>query len=89
MPTTLIPILMAITHIMVVGRGVRVTGVMGDGLIMVRGVRVTGVMGDGVITVLEVRVTGVMEGIADNTFFSKLQVNGCSLDQERPSFLFS
>ena len=51
------PILMAIIHtpmvIMVLGRGVRVTGVMVDGVIMVLGVRVTGVMG----------------GIADNTFF--------------------
>ena len=48
---------MAITHtpivIMVLGRGVRVTGVMVDGVIMVLGVRVTGVMG----------------GIADRTFF--------------------
>lgn len=53
-------ILMAITHtpivIMVLGRGVQVTGVMVDGVIMVLGVRVTGVMG----------------GIADKTFFGQL-----------------
>ena len=51
---------MAITHtpivIMVLGRGVRVTGVMVGGVIMVLGVRVTGVMG----------------GIADNPFFGQL-----------------
>ena len=67
---------MAITHtpmvIMVLGRGVRVTGVMVDGVIMVLGVRVTGVMVEGVIMVLGVRVTGVMGGIADNTFFGQL-----------------
>ena len=52
--------------------GVRVTGVMVDGVIMVLGVQVTGVMVDGVIMVLGVRVTGVMGGIADNTFFGQL-----------------
>jgi hypothetical protein len=41
-------------------------------VIMVLGVRVTGVMVDGVIMVLGVRVTGVMGGIADNTFFGQL-----------------
>jgi len=55
-----IPILIAITHIpmaiMVPGRGVLVTGVIGEGVIMVLGVRVTGVVG----------------GIADNTFFGQL-----------------
>ena len=66
MATTPTPtlILMVITHtpmvIMVFGRGVRVTGVMVDGVIMVIGVRVTGVMADGVIMVPGVRVTGVM-----------------------------
>jgi hypothetical protein len=54
---------MAITHtpmvIMGLGRGVRVTGVMVDAVIMVLGVLVTGVMG----------------GIADNTFFGKLYYN--------------
>ena len=80
---------MAITHtpmvIMVIGGGVRVTGVMVDGVIMVIEVRVTGVMVDEVIMVLGVRVTGVMVdevilvpgvrvtgvrvGIADSTFF--------------------
>jgi hypothetical protein len=59
--------------IMLLGRGVRVTGVMVDGVIMVLGVRVTGVMVDGVIMVLGVRVTGVMVGIADNTFFGRLR----------------
>ncbi len=59
---------MAITHtpmvIMVLGRGVRVTGVMVDGVIMVIGVPVTGVMVEGVIMVLGVRVTEVMvEGV--------------------------
>jgi len=71
-----IPILIAITHIpmaiMVPGRGVRVTGVMVDGAIMVLGVLVTGVIGEGVIMVLGVRVTGVVGGIADNTFFGQL-----------------
>jgi hypothetical protein len=38
-------------------------------MVLGRGVRVTGVMVDGVIMVLGVRVTGVMGGIADNTFF--------------------
>ncbi len=60
MATTLIPILIAITRIptviMVLGCGVRVTGVMVDGVIMVIGVR----------------VTGVMVGIADNTSFGQL-----------------
>ena len=58
--------LMVITHtpmvIMVIG--VRVTGVMVDGVIMVPGV--TGVMAEEVT--LEVRVTGVMVRIADSTF---------------------
>jgi len=52
--------------IMVLGLGVRATGVMVDGVIMVLGVRVTGVTVDGVIMVLGVRVTGVMGGIADS-----------------------
>jgi hypothetical protein len=55
--------------IMVLGRGVRVTGVMVDGVIMVIGVRVTEVMVEGAIMVIGVRVTGVMVGIADNTPF--------------------
>ena len=74
MATTLIPIipiLIAITHIpmviMVLERGVQVTGVMGEGVTMVLGVRVTGVMVDEVITVLGVQVTGVIRGIADKT----------------------
>ena len=75
MATTPILILMAITHtpmvIMVLGHGVRVIGVMVDGVIMVPGVRVTGVMADGVIMVLGVRVTGGMVGIADNIFFGQ------------------
>ena len=41
-------------------------------VIMVLGVRVTGVMLDGVIMVLGTRVTGVMVGIADNTFFGQV-----------------
>jgi hypothetical protein len=57
MATTLISILMGITHIPIV---IMVPG---------RGVRATGVMVDGVIMVLEVRVTGGMRGIADNSFF--------------------
>ena len=57
MATTLIPILMAITHTPIVI------------MVLERGVRVTGVMVDGVIMVLGVRVTGVMVGIADSTFF--------------------
>ena len=73
MTTTLIPILMAITHtpivIMVLGRGVRVTGVMVDGVIMVLGVRVTGVMG----------------GIADNTFFGQLHYIMMESYQSPPS----
>jgi len=52
--------------------GVRVTGVMVDGVIMVIGVRVMGVMVDAAIMVLGVRVTGVMGGIADNAFFGQL-----------------
>jgi hypothetical protein len=52
--------------------GVRVTRVMVDGLIMVLGVRVTVVMVDALIMVLGVRVTGPMGGIADNTFFGQL-----------------
>lgn len=79
MAITLIPILMVITHtpmvIMVLGRGVRVTGVMVDGVIMVIGVRVTAVMVEGVIMVLGGRVTGVMGDIADNTFFGQLHYN--------------
>lgn len=91
MATTPILILMAITPtpmvIMVLGRGVRVTGVMADEGIMVIEVRVTGVMVDGVITVIGVPVTGVMVervimvpgvrvtegmvGIADSTFFGQ------------------
>ncbi len=67
---------MAITHtpmvIMGPGRGVRVTGVIVDGDIMVPAVRVTGATADGVIMGLEVQVTG---GIADNTFFGKLHYN--------------
>jgi hypothetical protein len=55
---------MAITHppmvIMVLGRGVRVTGVMVGGVIMV----------DGDIMVIGVRVTGGTGGIADNTLFA-------------------
>ncbi len=47
--------------------GVRVTGGMADGVIMVPGV--TGVMAEEVT--LEVRVTGVMVGIADSTFFGQ------------------
>jgi hypothetical protein len=86
-----IPILIAITHtpmvIMVLGRGVRVTGVMVDGAIMALGVRITGVMAEGVIMVLGaqapgviaegvimvlgVRVPGGMGRIADNTFFGQ------------------
>jgi hypothetical protein len=50
MSTTPTLILMAITHtpivIMVLGRGVRVAGVMVDGDIMVLGVRVTGGIAD-------------------------------------------
>jgi hypothetical protein len=42
--------------IMVIGRGVRVTGVMVDGVTMVLGVRVTGVMVEEVV--LGVRLTG-------------------------------
>jgi hypothetical protein len=90
MATTPTLILMAITHtpmvIMALGRGVRVIGVMVDGVIMVIGARVTGVMVDGVImvpgvrvtgvmaeeVVLGVRVTAVMVGIADNTFSGQL-----------------
>ena len=57
MATTLIPILIATTHIplviMVLGRGGRVTGGMADGVIMVLGVP----------------VTGGVAGIADKTFF--------------------
>jgi hypothetical protein len=60
MAIPLIPILIAITHIpmviMVLGRGVRVTGVMAYGVIMVLGAR----------------VTGGMRGIADNTFIGQL-----------------
>jgi hypothetical protein len=41
-------------------------------VIMVLGVRVTGDIVDGVIMVLEVRFTRVMGGIADNTFFCQL-----------------
>ena len=37
-----------------------------------RGVRVIGVMADGIIMVLGVGVTGGMGGIADNTFFGEL-----------------
>ena len=70
---TLILIAMAITHtlivIMVLDGGARVTGDMGDGVIMVIEVRVTGVMVDEVILVPGVRVTGVRVGIADSTFF--------------------
>jgi len=70
---------MAITHtpivIIVFGRGVRVTRVMVDRVIMVTGVRVTGVTVEGVIMVLGARVTGVMGGIADNTFFGQLHYN--------------
>jgi hypothetical protein len=77
MAITLIPILIAITHIrmviMALGRGVRVTGVMVDGVIMVIEVRVTGVMVGGVIMGLGARVTGGMRGIADNTFFGQLR----------------
>ena len=57
MATTLIPILMGITHIPIV--------IMVPGC----GVRVTGVMVDGVIMVIGGQVTGVMVGIADNIFF--------------------
>ena len=61
---TLIHIAMAITHtlivIMVLDGGARVTGDMGDGVIMVIEVRVTGVMVGEVIMVIEVLVTGVM-----------------------------
>jgi len=59
MATTLIAIFIPIIHtpmvIMVLGRGVGVTGVMMGGVIMVLGVR----------------VTEVMVGIADNTFFGQ------------------
>jgi len=76
---TLIHIAMAITHtlivIMVLDGGARVTGDMGDGVIMVIEVRVTGVMGTGLLWLSRsgygsyggrgysgsrVRVTGVM-----------------------------
>ncbi len=79
MTTTPTLILMAITHtpmvIMVIRGGdgvtmvpgVRVTGVMVDGVTMVHGVMV-----DGVTMVLGVRVTGVRVGIADNTFSGQL-----------------
>jgi hypothetical protein len=70
MVTTLIPIPIVI---MVLGRGVRVTGATADGVITVPGVRVTGVMADGVTMVLGVRVTGATEGIADSIFFGQLQ----------------
>ncbi len=65
---------MAITHtpMVIMVLGVRVTGVMVDGVIMVLGVRVTGVMGEGVIMVLGVQVTKVMGGIADSTFSDQL-----------------
>jgi len=52
--------------------GVRVTGVMVDGVIMVTGVPVTGVMADGVIMAIRVQVTGVMGGIADSALFGQL-----------------
>jgi len=58
MATTLIPIipiLIAITHIPMVI------------MVLERGVQVTGVMVDEVITVLGVLVTGVTRGIADKT----------------------
>ena len=65
---------MAITHtpmvIMVIG--VRVTGVMVDGVIMVIGVGVTEVMVEGIIMVIGVRVTGGMGGITDNTLFGQV-----------------
>ncbi len=79
MATTLIPILMAITHtpivIMAIGRGALLTGVMVEEVITVIGVRATEVMVEEVIMVIGVRVTGVtggMAGIADNTFFGHL-----------------
>jgi hypothetical protein len=50
---------MAITHIPMV--------IMGLG----RGVRVIGVMGDGIIIVLRVGVTGGMGGIADKHLFRR------------------
>ena len=60
---TRILILMAITHIrmaiMVIGGGVRGTGVTVDMAITVIVVLVTGVMVDGVIMVIGVRLTGV------------------------------
>jgi len=87
--------------IMVLGRGVRVTGVMVDGVIMVIGVRVmgvmvdaaimvlgvqvTGVMVDGVIMVLGVRVTGVMGGIADRIFFGQLRYNDVTVPFSTPN----
>jgi len=64
---------MAITHtpivIMVLGRGVRVTGVMVDGVIMVLGVRVTGVMG----------------GIADRIFSGQLRYNDVTVPFSTPN----
>jgi hypothetical protein len=75
MATTLIPILIVITHapmvIMVLGLGGRATGVRVEGVIMVRGVQVTGGTVEEVIM-----VRGGMEGIADSfgsqdkTFFN-------------------
>jgi hypothetical protein len=68
--TTLIPILIVITHtpmaITVLGLGVRATGGMVDGVIMVLGARVTGHTVERVIMGLGVRVTVGMEGIADS-----------------------
>jgi hypothetical protein len=70
MATILIPTFIVIIHtpmvIMVLGHGVRATGVMVDGVIMVLGVRVTRGTVDGVIMVPGVRVPGVMGGIADS-----------------------